>query len=110
MNNQASQTFQSRVKQCLIAFVICSFSQLVSAVHSDVRTNFAENTNTNIKPLLVAQSNQGFRSKSQVMSEVKGRYGGQVLKISLNEKSASYSVRILLPSGKVKNVQVSARK
>jgi len=51
-----------------------------------------------------------FRSRSDVMSEVKQRYNAKVLKISLNEKSGTYSVRVLMPNGKVRSLQVSARK
>ena len=58
-----------------------------------------------------AQSNSSsFRSKSDVMREVKSRYNGQVVKISLNERSATYHVRVLLPNGKVKNLSINARK
>jgi len=61
--------------------------------------------------ILVAQnSDKQFRSKGDVMQEVKRRYDGKVLKISLNKQRAIYNVRILLPSGKVRNITVSARR
>jgi len=50
------------------------------------------------------------RSRSDVMNEVKKRYDAKVLKISLNGKTNTYNVRILLPSGKVRNVKISAQK
>ena len=54
--------------------------------------------------------NGSIRSKGEVINEVKRRYNATVLKIKLNEQRAVYNVRILLPSGKVKSVQVSARR
>jgi len=63
---------------------------------------------SNLKSLNYAQSS-GLRSKSSVISEVKKRYNGEVVKVSFNERKSSYSVRVLLPNGKVKNVEVSAR-
>jgi len=63
----------------------------------------------NFKPTTYTQSSS-LRSKSSVINEVKNRYNGEVVKVSFNENKASYSVRVLLPNGKVKNVQVSARK
>lgn len=56
-----------------------------------------------------AQNNNGsLRSKGEVINDVKRRYNATVLKIRLNEKRAVYDVRILMPSGKVKSIQVSA--
>ncbi len=49
------------------------------------------------------------RSRSEVMNEVKQRYNAKVLKISLNEKAGVYYVRMLMPSGKVRSIQVNAR-
>ena len=49
------------------------------------------------------------RSRSDVMSEVKSKYNAKVLKISLNEKAGVYNVRMLMPNGKVRSIQVSAR-
>ena len=57
-----------------------------------------------------SQSSSALKSKSEVMREVKRRYNGQVVKISLNDRTQTYSVRVLLPNGKVKNLTVSARK
>lgn len=56
------------------------------------------------------RNSSSLRSKSEVMQEVKSRYNGQVVKISLNDRTQMYSVRVLLPNGKVKNLSVSARK
>ena len=51
-----------------------------------------------------------FRSKGEVVEEVKNRYNARVLKISLNEARAVYNVRVLMPSGKIKNIKVNARR
>ena len=53
--------------------------------------------------------NNNVRSRSDVMNEVKQRYNAKVLKISLNEQACVYSVRLLMPNGKVRSVQVNAR-
>lgn len=64
-----------------------------------------------LTPLLRSQNQQGqFRSRSEVMREVKQRYDAKVLKISLNKAREVYNVRVLMPSGKVRNIQVSARR
>jgi len=49
------------------------------------------------------------RSRSDVMNEVKQRYNAKVLKISFNEKTGVYNVRMLMPSGKVRSVKVNAK-
>lgn len=49
-----------------------------------------------------------YRSRSSVIAEVKNRYNAKVLKISLNEKSGVYHVRVLMPNGKVRSLQISA--
>ena len=65
----------------------------------------------NIKHAQSRSSNQTrLRSQSEVMREVKQRYNAKVLRISLNSQSTAYNVRVLMPSGKVKSLQVSARK
>jgi len=48
------------------------------------------------------------RSRASVMDEVKRRYNAKVLKISLNEKAGVYNVRVLMPNGKVRSLQISA--
>lgn len=64
-----------------------------------------------ITPLRHAQNNASqYRSKSEVVSQVKQSYNAKVLKISLNKKRAVYKVRVLMPNGKVKNVQINARR
>lgn len=70
---------------------------------------------TVLRPLRHAQSdrakeNEKFRSRSEVMKEVKRRYDARVLKISLNRQKAVYNVRMLMPNGKVRSIQVSARR
>jgi hypothetical protein len=50
------------------------------------------------------------RSRSDVMNEVKKRYDAKVLKISLNSHTGIYNVRILLPNGKVRNIQISRKR
>ena len=57
-----------------------------------------------------AQSSN-FRSKSEVISEVKRKNkGAKILRIRLDAASGKYKVRILMPSGKVRSIQVSAKK
>ena len=83
-----------------------SYSKHSSAKHSNKYTKsnkalYKSNRNR------YAQNN--IRSKSDVMREVKQRYNAKVLKISLNDKSGIYYVRVLMPNGKVRSLQVSAR-
>ena len=64
-----------------------------------------------LTPFIQSQNQQGqFRSRSEVMREIKRRYNAKVLKISLNKKREIYNVRVLMPSGKVRSIQVSARR
>lgn len=64
-----------------------------------------------LTPFIKTQNQQAqFRSRSEVMREIKRRYDAKVLKISLNKKREIYNVRVLMPSGKVRNIQVSARR
>ena len=56
-----------------------------------------------------SEKKRALRSRSEVMQEVKRRYSGaEVLKIALNRSGTSYNVRVLMPSGKVRSLQVSA--
>ncbi|NND83176.1 MAG: hypothetical protein HKN50_12175 [Gammaproteobacteria bacterium] len=75
----------------------------------------SQGANSVLTPLRHAQKandskRQNFRSRSEVVAEVKRRYDARVLKISLNRKREIYNVRILMPNGKVRNLQVSARR
>lgn len=64
-----------------------------------------------LTPLLRSQNQQvTYRSRSDVMREVKRRYDAKVLKISLNRQREIYNVRLLMPNGKVRSIQVSARR
>lgn len=64
-----------------------------------------------VRPLRWVQNDKSnFRSKSDVVREVKSRYGARVLKISLNKQREIYNVRILMPGGKIRNIKVSARR
>jgi uncharacterized membrane protein YkoI len=50
------------------------------------------------------------RSRSDVIQEVKRRYDAEVLKISLDERTQVYRVRVLMPNGKVRDLKISARR
>ena len=58
----------------------------------------------------VKNDRPNFRSKSEVVQSLKRQYNAKVLKISLNEQRAVYRVRLLMPSGKIRDIQVSARR
>jgi len=51
-----------------------------------------------------------YRSKKEVVQEVKRRSNAKVLKITLNKKTEMYRVRVLMPSGKVRLIRVSAKR
>ena len=76
---------------------------------------FSSQLESVLKPIRHAQNGrdkdrENFRSRSEVVREIKQRYDAKVLKISLNEARAVYDVRVLMPNGKVRNMQVSARR
>ena len=50
------------------------------------------------------------RSRNDVIREIKSRYNAEVLKISLSQNALFYNVRVLMPSGKVRNIQVNAQR
>lgn len=72
---------------------------------NNLRHDFVQNSRVEAKP---NSRSINLRSKSDVVREVKQRYNAQVLKIKLNQNGSAYRVRILLPSGRVKEVSVSA--
>lgn len=101
------------IKLALPLLIIAAlFISSVSAVHAyDHRNSYApsfesNNRSTTFSPRY-AQSE--YRSRSAVISEVKQRFNAKVLKISLNEKEGVYNVRVLMPNGKVRSLQVNAR-
>lgn len=49
-------------------------------------------------------------SQSEVIRQVKDRYDAEVLRISLSKDRRYYKVRVLMPNGKVKNIQVNAQR
>ncbi len=56
-----------------------------------------------------SERKRSVRSRSEVVQEVKRRHrGAEVLKISLNRNGTAYNVRVLMPNGKVRSLQVSA--
>jgi len=62
-------------------------------------------------PFLRYAQSSNFRSKGEVMSEVKRKNkGAKILRIKLDAASGKYKVRILMPSGKVRSIQVNAKK
>ncbi len=82
-----------------------------SFLNSSRQYNSKLNANTALKSMSWAQSSQArFISKSDVVRSVKKRYNARVLKITLNEARAMYQVRVLMPSGKIKNINISARR
>ncbi|NNC98600.1 MAG: hypothetical protein HKN85_00300 [Gammaproteobacteria bacterium] len=85
--------------------------QFDSWVERSPRYGHGEELRSVLQPLRwVKGENRKFRSKSDVMRQVKARYNATVLKISLNEKREVYNVRLLMQSGKIRNIQVSARR
>ena len=72
--------------------------QIRSAPNLVQKSNWAKNDKAN------------FRSKSDVVQALKRQHNAKVLKITLNEQRAVYRVRLLMPSGKIRDIQVSARR
>lgn len=126
-----SNFLKNGIRISLILSVLClsgtAFAINSNALHSSTANSSLETVGSKdhfyrsrddsydsvLQPLRHAQSNRSsknLRSKSEVMQEVKQRYNGKVVKISLNERTYMYNVRVLLPSGKVKNLSISAQK
>ncbi len=59
---------------------------------------------------LSQNSRAKLRSRSDVMQEVKRTYKAEILKISLDESKQVYRVRVLMPNGKVRNLEISAQR
>lgn len=56
-----------------------------------------------------AEQKRALRSRREVIQEVKQRHrGAEILKIALNRSGTSYNVRVLMPNGAVRSLQVSA--
>lgn len=91
----------------LLALLVSS----ISVAHANKRGHsYAPYANSN-KTLFNNKSRyvqNKIRSRSDVVNEVKQRYNAKVLKVSLNEKAGVYKVRMLMPNGKVRSIQVSA--
>ena len=100
---------------CLLSFSSAAFAHTRDQQTAELQPSWQQQTyelRSVIRPIQSAQANQrnNFRTRSEVVREVKRRFNARVLKISLNRKRAVYNVRILLPNGKVRNLQVSARR
>ena len=111
--NTSQQDFANSVLKVLLVTALY-FSGLGAAVanfHVEPQPyNESEQVQHHVYNELYAKSSN-LRSKSDVINDVKNRYkGAKVLRIKLNSSGTSYKVRILMPSGKVKNVSVSAQK
>ena len=72
---------------------------------------FAKYTATTYSQTLYSQASQGtLRSKDEVIKQIKQRHkNAKVLKISLNKQKTVYRVRVLMHSGKVRQLTVNAR-
>ncbi len=73
----------------------------VGSMESNLRVDVIE---------LSQKGRSSLKSRSDVIAEVKRRYNAEVLKISLDERQQVYRVRVLMKNGKVRNLQVSARR
>ena len=95
------------------AFALNSQSR-AEADYSKARYQSSVSKQKVYRPWVLSQSSKsskkGLRSRSDVMNEVKKRYDAKVLKISLNSHTGIYNVRILLPNGKVRLIQISQKR
>ena len=76
---------------------------------SYISTPFAKK-NSAISRQYSQSGNKSLKSRSDVIQEVKRKYKAEVLKISLNERKQVYDVRVLMKNGKVRNLQIAARR
>jgi uncharacterized membrane protein YkoI len=84
------------VVMCLIVFGSSS------AYANRVTYQYAQYGNTEQLPT--------YRSKGEVVREIKQRYNAQVVKITFQRSTGTYRVRALMPNGKVRNIKVDARR
>lgn len=81
---------------------------ILNAIHPD---QLHRTSNSQAVARQLSQSRRGgLKSRSQVIEEVKRRYDAEILKISLDERQQVYRVRVLMKNGKVRNLQISARR
>ena len=92
----------------LLALFVSGIGNSFAANYGHSYAPHSHSKQSSYKSQRYAQNNN-VRSRSEVMQEVKQRYNAKVLKISLNEKAGVYKVRMLMPNGKVRSIQVSAR-
>lgn len=90
------------------AFLIITLLGISQSAFSQSRSELS--FDDSVLQVIAYQTSQsrGLKSRSEVVSEVKQRYGGEVLKVVLDEKKAVYRVRILMPDGRVRVVSVNA--
>jgi len=95
----------------LLLMTLALFVSSVSHVHAYESSHSFSKYSKSKKSVYKANryAQNSFRSRSDVMHEVKQRYNAKVLKISLNEKAGVYYVRVLMPNGKVRSLKVNAR-
>jgi len=115
---------KQKARLILMVLVVC-FS--ADNAFADYRFNHKSDYRSVITPLLkpgskatqntrhttrrYSQNTQAqLRSRSEVVSEVKQRYKAKVLKVALNKQKTKYNVRVLMPSGKVRNLEINARR
>lgn len=96
---------------CLFLAITLQFAATsgAHAFESAIRGDLGYGTTLNTYQL--SQNGRGnLRSRSDVIQEVKQRYNAEILKISLDDRKQVYRVRVLMPNGKVRNLQISARR
>jgi len=102
---------------CFITAIVLQFAVFsgAHAFNDDVLGNWttvpAAQSSIQLDVLQLSQNRQAtLRSRSDVIQEVKRRYNAEILKVSLDERKQMYRVRVLMPNGKVRNLQISARR
>lgn len=120
-DNNANLNLPDGVRWSVIVLTICASLSVTSA---NAQVNYGDGIGNSISRIatprvwIAQRDNNGerhedqdnYRSKSDVMREVKRRYDARVLKITLNKKRHAYRVRLLMPNGKVRNISVSAHR
>lgn len=99
----------------LLVLAVCFGASNALAVSLDQKFKQNSNalisdTNSYLSQRYSQNSQDQLRSRAEIVGEVKQRYNGKVLKVTLNQQKTMYRVRVYMPNGKVRNLQINARK
>lgn len=82
-----------------------------TAIKSGKATSQYRDAQDNQMHFLYAQDQRKrLRSRDAVVREVKETFNAKVLKVSLDKRNLVYNVRVLMPNGRVRRLQIDAQR